>query len=140
MHQIAFDSHKHYTWASVQTPTGTLLQEGRLEHRAGLIRSFLQQWDPGSPVALETIGNWYWIVNEIEQAGMTPCLVHARKAKIMMGLTNKTDKLDARGMNRLQRTGTLPTVWIPPADLRDQRELPRTRMVLAQERTRLKNR
>ena len=109
MHQIAFDSHKHYTWASVQTPTGTLLQEGRLEHRAGLIRSFLQQWDPGSPVALETIGNWYWIVNEIEQAGMTPCLVHARKAKIMMGLTNKTDKLDARGMNRLQRTGTLPT-------------------------------
>lgn len=27
--------------------------------------------------------------------------------------------LDARGMNRLQRTGTLPTVWIPHGQLRD---------------------
>jgi transposase len=58
----------------------------------------------------------------------------------MMGMINKTDKLDARGLNRLQRTGTLPEVWIPRGELRDQRELPRTRMVLVQQRTRLKNR
>ena len=140
MECIAFDSHKHYTWASVEDPTGSLLFEGRILHRRDAIRWFLAQWTPGSPVALETIGNWYWIVQEIEEAGMIPQLTHARKAKVMMGLTNKTDKLDARGMNRLQRTGTLPTVWIPPAELRDQRELPRTRMVLAHERTRLKNR
>jgi transposase len=89
---------------------------------------------------VETIGNWYWIVDEIEEAGMVPRLVHARKAKLMMGSINKTDKLDARGLNRLQRNGTLPTVWIPPAELRDQRDLPRTRMVLSRERTRLKNR
>ena len=140
MERIAFDSHKHYTLASVENSSGSILYEGRLPHHPDVLRSFLTQWTPGSPVALETIGNWYWIVNEIEEAGMLPQLTHARKAKIMMGLTNKTDKLDARGMNRLQRTGTLPTVWIPPAELRDRRELPRTRMVLAHERTRLKNR
>ncbi|MBI4490556.1 MAG: transposase [Deltaproteobacteria bacterium] len=55
-------------------------------------------------------------------------------------MINKTDRLDARGLNRLQRNGTLPTVWIPPAELRDKRDLPRTRMVLSRERTRLKNR
>jgi transposase len=86
------------------------------------------------------VGNWYWIVDEIEAAHMAPHLVHPRKAKLMMGLINKTDRLDVRGLNRLQRTGTLPTVWIPPAELRDQRDLPRTRMVLAQHRVRLKNR
>ncbi len=58
----------------------------------------------------------------------------------MLGSINKTDKLDARGLNLLQRTGTLPTVWIPPAELRDKRELPQTRMVFACQRTRLKNR
>src|SRR5574341_248988 len=58
----------------------------------------------------------------------------------MLGMVNKTDKLDARGLNRLQCTGTLPTVWIPPGALRDQRDLPRTRMVMTRERTRLKNR
>jgi transposase len=91
-------------------------------------------------VALETVGNWYWIVDEIEQAGMKPRLVHAHKAKLMLGSINKTDKLDARGLNRLQRAGTLPTVWIPPGEIRDHRELPRTRMVFANLRTRLKNR
>jgi transposase len=58
----------------------------------------------------------------------------------MMGSVNKSDKLDAKGMNRLQRTGTLPTVWIPCASVRDARELPRTRMVLKGQRTQLKNR
>ncbi|WP_447972738.1 hypothetical protein [Nitrospira sp. Kam-Ns4a] len=54
---------------------------------------------------------------------MLPQLVHARKAKLMMGMVNNTDKLDAHGLTRLQRTGTLPTVWIPPGVLRDQRDL-----------------
>jgi transposase len=91
-------------------------------------------------VAPETVGNYYWIVDKIEQAGMRPKLVHAHKAKLMLGSINKTDKLDARGLNKLQRTGTLPTVWIPAGEIRDSRELPRTRMVFANLRTRLKNR
>jgi transposase len=86
------------------------------------------------------MGNWYWIVDEIEGAGFMPKLVHPRKAKLMLGMINKTDKLDARGLNRLQRAGTLPTVWIPSGELRDCRDLPRTRMVLVRQRTQLKNR
>ena len=57
---------------------------------------------------------------------------------VMMGEINKTDRLDVRGLNHLQRNGTLPTVWIPPGELRDQRDLPRTRMVLVRQRTQLK--
>ncbi len=30
---------------------------------------------------------------------MVPRLVHARKAKVMSGSINKTDKLDVRGIN-----------------------------------------
>ena len=137
---IAFDSHKHYTFARVENENGENPQEFRIEHRRGSIAGFLSSQQPGSPVAIETIGNWYWIVDEIEQAGMEPRLVHARKAKMMFGCINKTDKLDAKGLNVLQRAGTLPTVWIPPGDVRDKRELPRTRMVFGGQRTRLKNR
>jgi len=137
---IAFDSHKRYTFARVENDNGEHPQEFRIEHRRGNIAGFLSRQQPGSAVAIETIGNWYWIVDEIEQAGMVPRLVHARKAKMMFGCINKTDKLDAKGLNILQRAGTLPTVWIPPGNVRDKRELPRTRMVFARERTRLKNR
>lgn len=140
MEWIAFDSHKKYTLARIESEDGRASREVRLDHSPGVIRHFLEHCSKGSPVAVETIGNWYWIVDEIEAAGMTPQLVHARKAKLMMGNTNKTDRLDVRGLNRLQRTGTLPTVWIPPMELRDLRELLRTRMDLVVQRTQLKNR
>jgi hypothetical protein len=83
------------------------------------------------------IGNWFWIVDEIEAVGMAPRLVHDRKAKLVIGMLNNTDRLYVRGLNRLQRTGTLSVVWIPPGALRDLRELPRTRMVLTCQRTRM---
>jgi transposase len=57
-----------------------------------------------------------------------------------MGHVNKTDKLDANGLATLLRMGSLPSVWLPPAQLRDQRELPRTRMALCAWRTSIKNR
>jgi transposase len=140
MEIIAFDSHKRYTLCSVEDDSGRVIAEERIDHVRGKIRRFLLRFPKGCPVAVETIGNWYWIVDEIEEAGMEPRLVHARKAKLMLGSINKTDKLDVRGLNRLQRTGTLPTVWIPPGELRDKRDLARTRMVFARQRTRIKNR
>ena len=137
---IAFDSHKLYTFALIEEPKDGRAFEARIEHWRGSIKEFLNRCEPGSPVAVETVGNWYWIVDEIEEAGMIPRLVHSRKAKLMLAMVNKTDRLDARGLNRLQRTGTLPTVWIPPSGLRDQRELFRTRMFFSNQRTRIKNR
>ena len=140
MQYIAMDAHKKYTLVSVEPTQGGRPRETRINHEPGMLRGFLERMEAGSPVAVETVGNWYWIVDEIEAAGMVPQLVHARKAKMMMGNVNKTDKLDAQGLNRLQRNGTLPTVWIPPAELRDKRDLARTRMALVEQRTKLKNR
>ncbi|MCK4376525.1 MAG: IS110 family transposase [Candidatus Brocadiae bacterium] len=137
---IAFDSHKYYTLMEREQVAGAKVHQQRIEHRPGSIRSALAGCRPGTPVAVEAIGNWYWIVDEIEEAGLQPLLVHPRKAKLMMGMINKTDKLDVHGLNRLQRNGTLPVVWIPPAGLRDLRELTRTRIFMGRQRTRLKNR
>lgn len=136
----AFDIHKHYTWARVERQDGTVVREKRIPHDPGVFRRFLAGSEPGSLVAVEAVGNWYWVGDEIEAAGCTLQLVHAYKAKLMLGRVNKTDRLDAAGLVRLQRAGTLPVVWIPPRALRDMRELPRTRMVLVAQRTRLKNR
>ena len=140
MEIIAFDAHKRYTLARAEDQRGKVIAEGRIDHRRGEIQRFLERFSPGSTVAVETIGNWYWIVDEIEAAGMMPALVHALKAKKMMCNANKTDKLDVKGLNRLQRSGTLPQVWIPPAGIRDKRDLARTRMVFSCTRGRLKNR
>lgn len=140
MDYIALDVHKRYTWARVETAQGECMREQRVWHQRGAIQAFIQQWATGSPVAVETVGNWYWVVDEIEAGGGQPQLVNARLAKLMMGSVNKSDRLDVQGLTRLQRTGTLPTVWIPSSAVRDARELPRTRMVFSWQRTQLKNR
>lgn len=137
---IAFDSHKHYTVIEREGIETRKAVQRRIEHSPGAIRTALAGIEPGTVVAVEAMGSWYWIVSEIEQAGLVPALVHPRKAKLMMGMINKTDKLDVHGLNRLQRNRTLPTVWIAPAGTRDLREVTRTRMVLTQHRARLKNR
>lgn len=147
--EVQHGSHKLYgrlrcpqalSLSAVLDENGELAQRTRIDHVAGAIGSFLKQFPEGTPVALETVGNWYWIVDEIEKADCIPPLAHAAKAKIMMGNIHKTDKLDAHGLATLLYLGKLPSVWIPPADVRDERELPRTRMVFSQHRARVKNR
>lgn len=140
MNYIALDVHKRYTQARVEDGEGNRLDERRFDHAKGAFEGFLRRWESGSPVAIETVGNWYWMVDEIEQAGMRPQLVQAGKAKLMMAMVNKSDRLDCAGLNKLQRAGTLPTVWIPPVELRVVRELTRTRTVWVRMRTKLKNR
>jgi len=137
---VGCDAHKHFSLFAVLGPNGDLVQRIRVGHVPGAIRTFLEQFPEGTPVALETVGNWYWIVDEIEAAGCTPLLAHAAKAKVMMGNVHKTDKLDAQGLATLLYLGKLPSVWIPPNDVRDARELPRTRMAFSKSRAALKNR
>ncbi len=139
-HYIGCDAHKKYSVFAGLSEAGEIIEPRRVEHDKEEYRSYLNVLPQGSMIALETTGNWYWLVDEMEKAGHRPALVHAARAKLMMGQINKTDKLDARGLAILARNGTLPVVWIPPAELRDQRELPRMRLVLVSIRTKLKNR
>jgi len=137
---IGCDAHKYYSQFHVFNTNSQREQRFRVEHRPQALRNFLAQFPQGTPVALESVGNWYWIVDEIEAAGCIPFMAHAAKAKVMMGNVNKSDKLDAKGLVTLLRNGTLPTVWLPPAAVRDERELPRTRMSFCTQRTAWKNR
>lgn len=137
---IGCDAHKHYSQLEVQDAAGQVLDRVRLNHQPGAVASFFARFPGGTPVALESVGNWYWIADEIEAAGCLPLLTNPAKAKLLMGHVNKTDKLDASGLATLLRLGSLPSVWLPPAELRDQRELPRTRMAMCAWRTSIKNR
>jgi transposase len=137
---IGCDAHRRYSLFAVLDTSTLAVDQTRVNHQPGAIFEFLSGFLEGTPVALETVGNYYWIVDEIEQAGCIPLLAHAAKAKVIMGNINKTDKLDATGLATLVHLGSLPTVWLPPGEIRDERELHRTRMAFTKNRTALKNR
>ena len=80
---IGCDAHKHYSQFAVYEGDQTRCKQVRVEHEPGAIREFLSEFPEGTPVALESIGNWYWIVDEMEQAGCIPLLTHPAKAKAM---------------------------------------------------------
>ena len=111
-YEVGCDAHKHSSLFAVLDHRGRTVEQTWVNHEPGANRAFLSRFPEATPVALETVGNWYWIVDEIEQAGCVPLLAHAQMAKNMMGHMHKTDRLDAEGLAILQPLGSLPTVWI----------------------------
>src|SRR6266700_1181230 len=137
---IGCDAHKKFSLFIAMNEEGEYGRPIRVGHERERMRAFLEALPVGSQIALETSGSYYWLVEEMERAGHRPQLAHALTAKRRMEGRHKTDERDARGLAMLLRNGTLPRVWIPPAALRDQREMLRLRMILVESRSQVKNR
>jgi transposase len=137
---IGCDAHKKFSVFVAVNEKGHAGESLRVAHDRELYREFLARLPPRSAIAVEASGNYSWLVDEMERAGHCPKLANPLEAKRRMALTKKTDKLDAKGLAILLRNGTLPEIWIPPSELRDQRELLRFRIFLVRLRTRVKNR
>ncbi len=135
---IGCDAHARYSIFVSMDENGKSSAPVRVEHDELEMRRFLGSLSPGSPVALETSGNWYWLVAAMEEAGLEPRLAHALEVKKRMPGRNKTDGLDAKGLALLLRNDSLPEVWIPPAKLLDLRDLMRTRLSVRQQGSLLK--
>lgn len=137
---IGCDAHKRYSVFVAVGEDGRCGPEWKVPHSDGAFEAFLEVLPPGSEIALEACSSYYWMVAAMERKRHRPHLAHPLEARRRMGKSHKTDKLDAGGLGILLRNGTLPEVWVPPAELRDQRELLRLRMQLSGQRTRWKNR
>lgn len=135
---IGCDAHARYSIFASVGEDGHWDAPVRVEHQALEMERFLKQLPAGSPVAIETSGNWYWLVRALEEAGLEPRLAHATEAKKRMPGRHKTDRLDAQGLAMMLRNDSLPEVWIPPASLLDLRDLMRTRLATRQQGSELK--
>src|SRR5262252_5159751 len=118
---IGCDAHKNFSVFVAVNEKGQAGSPSQVLHDRQLYREFLAQLPPHSRIAVEATGSYSWLVDEMERAGHCPKLCNPLEAKRRMGLTNKTDQLDARGLGILLRNGTLPEVWIPPGELHDHR-------------------
>jgi transposase len=135
---IGCDAHAGYSVFASLREDGQWDPMVRVEHHEQELERYLKQQAAGTPVALESSGNWYWLVRAMEEAGLEPRLAHALEAKKRMPGRHKTDHLDAKGLALLLRNGSLPEVWIPPAQLLDLRDLMRTRLATRQQGSELK--
>jgi hypothetical protein len=60
-----------------------------VEHQRQHSVDFLRSLPPGSEIALEATGHWYWMIDEMEKGGHHPRLANPLEAKRRMGKTTR---------------------------------------------------
>jgi transposase len=85
-------------------------------------------------VVLESTGVYWWpVFNILEEQGLSVVLVNAQHVKSLPG--RKTDVRDSEWLADLLRHGLVQASFIPPAAIRQLRELTRYRKAQVQQRT-----
>lgn len=135
---VGVDLHKRVSQIAVLTPAGEIVQH-RLDNDAEKIAQFFGQIPAPASVAIEASGTWWWLADLLEQLGHHPVLSNPKQTKAIAAAKLKNDRVDAELLALLLRADLLPRVWIPPAALREARELLRHRIGLVWLRTRTKN-
>lgn len=133
------DLHKQTSQIAVLTEDGELRQH-RLVNDVERLEQFFAQLPPKTPVAIEASGTWWWLVDLLERLGHQPVLSNPKQTKAIAAARLKNDRVDAHRLALLLRADLLPTVWIPPTELREARELIRHRVQLVWVRRAIRNR
>lgn len=137
------DVHKKNVVACLRAPDG---KGGRREEvqtfrtmTAELLR--LRDWLQGAGcthVAMESTGVYWRPVYNVLEGGFELLLVNARHVKMVPG--RKTDVKDSEWLAQLLEHGLLRSSFVPPAPIRELRELTRYRKQLIDDRAREANR
>jgi len=139
MVHVGVDLHKRVSQIAVLTEEGEL-QQHRLTNDPRQLEQFFGKLPTRTPIAIEATGTWWWLVDLLERLGHQPILSHPKATKAIAAARLKNDKVDAHRLALLLRGDLLPTVWIPPATLREARELVRHRINLVWLRSAVRNR
>lgn len=137
---IGMDTHKRYSQVAIMEQDGSLVDERRLEHASDFteLEAFAVEF-AGSQVAIEATGHYRPIYETLDDH-MAVTLVHPSKTRAIAEAKVKNDRLDAKLLAHLLRTDLLAESYVPPKEIRQQRDLVRTRKALVEDRTREKNR
>ncbi|MEI6795627.1 MAG: IS110 family transposase [Methanomassiliicoccales archaeon] len=142
MNYIGLDIHKKNTQACMKNEDGKVMLAGRFPSRAKDLNAFIDKVEEaGGPASfvIESTGFCIPIYDIIASRGHEIKVAHPLKVKALTSGRAKTDKNDAEMLAELLRLKAIPASYIPPAELRQLRELTRFRQILVRNTTSIKN-
>ena len=71
MVDVGVDLHKSYSQVAVLDAWGEIRQE-QIDHQGSAMEEFVRSLEPGSRLAVEATGNWWWFVDLVESATRRP--------------------------------------------------------------------
>jgi transposase len=138
---VGVDLHKKVATFHVLSHDGTSLRSGSFEVRLASIRGFAaEHLRPTDHLGVEVTTNTWAFVRLIRPYVAKVVVSNPVKTKAIAEANVKTDKVDARVLADLLRCNYLPTVWVPPPAVEDNRTIAARRTALVHERTSIRNR
>src|SRR5215472_15763192 len=137
---VALDVHKHYVVVgAVNTQQQVVLSPRRVD-----LDDFLswsqQHLRSTDAVVLEATTNAWHLCDQLRPLVTSVTVAHPLLVKLITTARVKTDARDTLHLARLLAAGLIPTVWIPPQEVRELRALIAHRNRLICQRTQAKNR
>jgi len=137
---VALDIHKHYcVMAGVDREGRVLLQPVRVEHAdlEGWLKKNLRASDH---VVLESTTNAWHVYDLLSPVVARVVVANPFKVKQIAHARVKTDIRDTLILARLLAANLVPEVWVPPAHVRELRQLLSQRRQLVETHTQMVNR
>lgn len=119
-------------WA---TPTGEIVREHRMPLTRRRLEEVFAPYRGQVLVGCEATTNAFWLHDVLSALGVDVKIAPPYQLKVVSHTCYKTDRVDARKMARLLAKDLFPSIWVPPVQLRDLRELNRLRVQLVRSRT-----
>jgi transposase len=136
-HYIGVDLHKAFFQACALHATGERVWERRFVRDSEGLAMFCERCSAATQVAVEATGPTWSFVDAVSPTGAAVCVVDPRKTRLKAGYAAKTDRLDARRLADALRRESVVSVYVPPPEIRELREVCRGRYQLVKIRTRL---
>jgi transposase len=137
---VGLDVHRRYaTVAAVDRKQQVVLTARRIdfEHFEEWIRKYLR---PTDAVTLEATSNAWYLHDLLAPLVASVTVANPIQVALIAKARVKTDPRDALTLARLLAAGMLPSVWVPPAEVRELRALVAHRRRLVKQRTQARNR
>jgi hypothetical protein len=136
---IGMDVHKEATVIAVLNGSGKLVMESIVETKASSILQFIHGLRGELHVTWEE-GTWAAWLYDLLQPQVQQVLVCNPRRNALLKEGSKSDKVDARKLAELLRTGMLRAVYHGENGLRTLRELGRSYQTISKDLTRVMNR
>lgn len=137
---VALDIHKHYcVVAGVNRDSQVVLQPVRVEHAdlEGWLKKKIEGTDH---VVIESTTNAWHVYDLLEPLAERVIVANPIKVKQIALARVKTDIRDTLILARLLAANLVPAVWVPPAQVRQLRQLLSQRRQLVETHTQILNR
>src|ERR1700732_4523557 len=139
MKYIGMDVHKEATVIAVRNSTGQLVMESIVETKAGSLLQFIHGLQGELHITWEE-GTWAAWLYDLLKPHVHEVLVCNPRRNALLKEGSKNDKVDARKLADLLRTGMLRPVYHGEHGLRTLRELARSYQTIGKDLTRVMNR